>query len=35
MENNNTNTDYYEFIRLGDQKCEIVEITIGTFFFFA
>ena len=34
MENNNTNTDYHKFVRLGDQKWEIAEITIGIIFFF-
>ena len=33
MENNYTNTDYHKFVRVGDQKCEIVEITIGIIFF--
>ena len=33
MENNNTNTDYHKFVRVGDQKWEIVEITIGIIFF--
>ena len=28
MENNNTNTDYHKVVRVGDQKWEIVEITI-------
>ena len=28
MENNNTNIDYHKFVRVGDQKWEIVEITI-------
>ena len=35
MENNDTNTDYHKFVRLGDQIWEIVEITIGIIFFFA
>ena len=37
MENNNTNTDYHKFIKLGDQKWEIAEITIiiSSFFFLA
>ena len=35
MENNNTNTDYHKFVKVGDLKWEIVEITIGIFFFFA
>ena len=34
MENNDTNTDYNKFVRLGDLKWEIVEITIGIIFFF-
>ena len=34
MENNNTNTDYHKFVRVGDQKWEIVEITIRIIFFF-
>ena len=34
MENNDTNTDYHKFVRVGDQKWEIVEITIGIIFFF-
>ena len=33
MENNDTNTDYHKFVRLGDQKLEIVEITMGIIFF--
>ena len=33
MENNDTNTDYQKFVRAGDQKWEIVEITIVFFFF--
>ena len=33
MENNDTNTDSHEFVRLGDQKWEIVEITMGIIFF--
>ena len=32
MENNNTNTDYHKFGRVGDQKWEIVEITIEIIF---
>ena len=28
MENNDTNTDYHKFVRVGDQKLEVVEITI-------
>ena len=34
MENNDTNTDYPKFVRVGDQKWEIVEITIGIIFLF-
>ena len=33
MGNNNKNTDYQQFVRVGDRKWEIVEITIGTNFF--
>ena len=33
MENNNTNTDYHKFVKVGDLKWEIVEITIRIFFF--
>ena len=33
MENNNTNTDYHQFVRVGKQKWEIVEITIWVIFF--
>ena len=33
MENNDTKTDYHKFVRLGDQKLEIVEITMGIIFF--
>ena len=33
MENNNKNTDYHKFVIVGDQKWEIVEITIGIIFF--
>ena len=33
MENNSTNTDYHKFVRVGDQKSEIVEITIRIIFF--
>ena len=29
MENNDTNTDYHKFVRVRDQKWEIVEIKIG------
>ena len=32
MENTDTNTDYQKFDRVGVQKWEIVEITIGTIF---
>ena len=32
MENNDTNLDYTKFARVGDQKWEIVEITIGITF---
>ena len=32
MENNDTDTDYHKFVRLGDQKWEIVEITITIFY---
>ena len=35
MENKNTNTDYHKFVRVGNQKWEIVEITIKIIFFFA
>ena len=28
MENNDINTDYHKFVTVGDQKWEIVEITI-------
>ena len=35
MENNDTSTDYHKFVRVGDQKQEIVEITIGIILFFA
>ena len=38
MENKDTNTEYQKFVRVGDQKWEIVEITIRIifllFFFF-
>ena len=34
MENRDTNTYYQKFVRVGNQKWEIVEITIGIFFFF-
>ena len=33
MENKDTNTDYQMFARVGDQKWEIVEITVGFIFF--
>ena len=33
MENKDTNADYQKFVSLGDHKWEIVEITIGIFFF--
>ena len=33
MEKNDTNTDYHKFVRLGEQKWEIVEITKGIIFF--
>ena len=33
MENKDTNTKYEKFVRVGDQKWEILEITIGIFFF--
>ena len=33
MENNDANTDYHKFVTVGDQKWEIVEITIGITFF--
>ena len=33
MENKDTNTDYQKFVRVGGQKWEVVEITIGSFFF--
>ena len=29
MENNDTNTDYTRFVRVGDQNWEIVQVTIG------
>ena len=32
MENKDTNTEYQKFVRVGDQKWEIVEITIGIIF---
>ena len=34
MENEDTNTDYQKVVRVGDQKWEIVEITIGIFCLF-
>ena len=34
MENKDTKTDYQEVVRVGDQKLEMVEITITIFFFF-
>ena len=34
MENNDTNIDYHKFVTVGDQKREIVEITIGIIVFF-
>ena len=34
MENKDTNTDYLKIVTVGDQKWEIVEITIGIIFFF-
>ena len=33
MENKDTNTDYHEVVRVGDQKWEIVEIMIRNIFF--
>ena len=33
MENKDTNTKYEKLVRVGDQKWEILEITIGIFFF--
>ena len=33
MENKDTNTDYQKFVRVGDQKWEIAEITIGVIVF--
>ena len=32
MENKDTNTDHQMFVRVGDQKWEIVEITVGFIF---
>ena len=34
MENEDTNTDYQKLVRVGNKKWDIVEITIGIFFFF-
>ena len=34
MENKDTNRDYQEVVRVGDQKREIVEIRIGIIFLF-
>ena len=33
MENKETKTDYQELVKTGDQKCDMVEITIRTIFF--
>ena len=33
IENKDTNTDYQKFVRVADQKWEIVEITVGIIFF--
>ena len=33
MENNDANTDYLKVVRVGGQKREIVEITIGIIFY--
>ena len=33
MENKDANTDYLKFVGVGDQKSEIVEITVGIIFF--
>ena len=33
MENKDTNADYQKFVRVGDQKWEIAEITIRIIFF--
>ena len=33
MENKDTSTDYQKFVGVRDQKWEVVEITIGIFFF--
>ena len=35
MENKGTKTDYQEVVRVGDQKSEMVKITIGVIFVFA
>ena len=32
MENKNRNTDYQKFVRVGNQKWEIAEVTIGIVF---
>ena len=32
IENKDANKDYQKFVGVGDQKCEIVEITISIFF---
>ena len=34
MEDNDINTDYHKFVRVGDQKWEILEISQNHFFFF-
>ena len=34
MENKDTNRDYQEVVRVGDQKREIIEIRIGIIFLF-
>ena len=33
MKNKDTNTDYQKFVKVGDQKWEVVEITIRIIFF--
>ena len=33
MENKDTNTEYQKFVRVGDKKWELIEITIKIFFF--
>ena len=33
MENSDTNTDHHKFVRVGDQKWEIAEITMESLFF--